>query len=139
MSREREGAPAVPASGTVHLALVGDRVDPSVASNALGLEASRCFAKGERYQTRDGRQLTRPHGVWRIEFEAADVELAAEALLAVVEPRAAQIRSLAHEMDALVVGGVWWAPDEGAGGFSIKGPTLARLSALCERLDFYFG
>jgi len=123
---------------SVGIGITGDLVDPVAVSATVGLEASRAWEKGHRYESRSGGTMKKHSGLWVVERRGEDVELVALDLLAVLEPRAAAIRAAAKNAKATVSVGIWWEPEAGQGGFSVSADVLRRLSVLCERVDVYF-
>ncbi|MFT3768114.1 MAG: DUF4279 domain-containing protein [Minicystis sp.] len=119
----------------VGVVLRADQLDPSEVSQALGIEATRAFSKGELSA---GKRAPRPWGLWTLEVEDADVERAARRLLSLLADKRGPLDQVARRFHATVSVSIWWEPDGGQGGYTLSSATLAELATLGERIDFYF-
>ena len=78
---------------------------------------------------------TAPHACIGNGEKVAD---AVRSFLLRVEPQIDAIRALARSRNAGIVIRICWAPADGYGGYGLESTDMVRLSALCERLSFYF-
>jgi len=124
----------------VGFSIVGDEVDPGEWTAATGIAPTAAWKKGEEYRGKPfpDRLMYKRWGVWRVEREAEHMELAARALLAVVEGKVERAKELAESRRLRVVVSLWWEPEGGQGGFDFDAVTMRRLSALCHEIAFYF-
>ena len=122
--------------------IVGPEIAPNEITEALGVEPSKAFAKGENYQTKRSGIRQRPIGHWSITTEglidSTSVERHALKLLELLDSENDALRSLQENEDCRLSVIVWWEALEGHGGYTLTSATLQRLSALCEDIDFQF-
>jgi hypothetical protein len=107
----------------------------------LGIEPDRAFAKGDAHEVR-GRRLLRPTGVWAVDSSShvSSHELAEHAkyILRLLEPAREAINEVREGTSLRVRISIWWEPEGGQGGYTLKAKTVAALCEYCDEIDFYF-
>lgn len=119
----------------VTVGMKSETLDPEDVTHLVGVSPTRSIRKGEL--SSKGR-VPAPWGVWTYEASSDDVEVAANEVLAAIEPVANQLRQAARKHQAFLSVSIYWAPEYSQGGYSLPCSVVKRLSALGERFDFYF-
>ncbi len=136
----------------VHISfgIKGDHFNPSDITDSLGLDPSRSWKKGDKYQSRyrnkDGtfgmREAFRPWSIWELSSEKnvdSDlIELHSKYLLKQLKLKKSLISDLLKDTSLRVFISVWWEPEGGQGGFTLPSIFLNELSCFCNEIDFYF-
>ena len=60
----------------IFIRLLGDQLDPEEVSQAIGLQPTLSWRKGETFETSSGRLLSRKTGLWELEIVDAREEAA---------------------------------------------------------------
>lgn len=119
----------------------GQCLVPEFVSTLLGIPATRQFSKGDSHDTHSG-PMTRPFGVWAIDsdsfLDSESIEEHATFILGKIEPCRQQVRNLLEDDKLRVFVAIWWEPEGGQGGFTLKAATISRLASLANEVDFYF-
>ena len=121
----------------VCLMIRGETLDPQTISTGTGLVPNRAWMKGAEFAMPSGTKARQPFGLWAVEAEGNDVETVALDLLRLVEPCIGAIRECATGAQGTMSVGIWWAPDDDQGGFSVSSDVVARLADLCEVVEVF--
>ena len=125
----------------VSFGVSGDDLVPSAISSRLGLRPDWAFAKGEEYLSASGVQQ-RAHGVWAIESKShvttGDLADHVDYILKVLEPVREGVREIRRASSLRVNVSIWWEPEGGQGGYTLKAAAVAALCEYCDEIDFYF-
>jgi hypothetical protein len=122
----------------------GDFADPARITNRLGLVPSRCHGKGEAYTGHlDRHSLGLRHhlqGAWHLfsipAVDSHDPKDHVEALVALLEPRAAALAALLAEGKYEARFWVHYAVPVGTMGYTLPSSLLTRLARLCVDVSF---
>jgi hypothetical protein len=124
--------------------LIGERLDPEVVTQEIGLTPSRVHRKDEARPRRPGRPPLAPWrgGIWILESTDADeadersIEDHVTHLLDRLEPRAEAIRRLCAAQDLRADFYCGYFMHQSNSGFAFGAATLARIATLDATLGF---
>lgn len=130
-----------PVRAAISFGVTGTNLVPSELTMRLGLQPDRAFAKGATHHTPRGPRQ-RPFGVWAIDSRShvSSDELAehADYILRLLEPVRPAIEGIKRDPSLRTSVGIWWAPEEGQGGYTLKATVVSALCQYCDEIDFYF-
>ncbi|MGV8039478.1 MAG: DUF4279 domain-containing protein [Thermoanaerobaculaceae bacterium] len=125
----------------ISLRVTGEGLIPSEVSARVGLSPDRSFARGDQFDSRQGARR-RSSAVWAIDsrdhVSSADIAQHAKWILQVLQPARSGIEEIKEDPSFRVSLGVWWEPESGQGGFTLKASTVSALCDFCNEVDFYF-
>ncbi len=123
--------------------IIGETLQPSEVTKALGLEPAYGHVKGEKFVTRTGEH-ERITGIWILKSEtfvdSTSLEKHLLFLLTKLEPVSGCIREYVKDPDYYVDFLCAWTSSSGHGGPLLSAECLSRLGKLCNELSFdYYG
>ncbi len=128
-------------STEVSFALRSEVLDPEAVTARLQIEPVRAFKKGDRFESRSGQHV-RCFGLWRMEsgnvITSLDIEPHVLYILEKLEPKRDAIKMIIDQMSATSNVVLWWSAPASSAGYSLSSSIMARLSGICQRIDFSF-
>jgi hypothetical protein len=129
----------------LHFGIRGDNLRKNEISNLLKIKPTWASESGDKFvsreiigenEFRDIEKATASSGLWHLystDFIKSDsVDEHALCLLKLMEPAKEEIQKLIADPNYCVIFSIWYF---GPTGFSVSGPIMERLAALCERID----
>lgn len=128
-------------TASIRFGVSGTKLVPSELTRRLGLQPDTAFAKGATHHTPRGPRQ-RPFGVWAIDSRShvSSDELSEHAhyILKLLERVRPAVEEIKRDPSLRVSVGIWWNPEEGQGGYTLKATVVSALCQYCEEIDFYF-
>jgi len=122
------------------LRITGDDLRPAEISELLGLQPTRSFEKGERYQLKSARIVEYAIGAWHLsteDYPSKSLELHCRRLLDLLRAKLEILRRLRDSGRYRVSVSLWWDSKGEGGSFNILGDTMSELSGMCGDVEFH--